>query len=90
MFLFEYMIFFNHPRKRVLRNIRLSNLENVLQINLVNKCFIKKETKPRTAFLKYLEVQMLKIYPLTTNHAGAYVGSICVSVCPKNSGYVSV
>ena len=34
MFLFEYMIFFNHPRKRVLCNIRLSNLENVLQINL--------------------------------------------------------
>ena len=33
--------------------------------------------------MEYLEAQILNISLLGANHAGAFLGLICVSVCPK-------
>ena len=44
---------------------------------------IKEQTGPGSAFLEHLEAQILKIFLFSANHAGAFVGSIYVHVCPK-------
>ena len=78
IFLFEYMNFY---KKRVFCVVGLSNLK------IFNKKKIKNRAK--SAFLEYLEAQILKISHLSTNHGGALVGLMCVHVCPKSSGYVA-
>ena len=41
------------------------------------------KTGPGSAFLQYVKAQILKIFPLTTNHGGAFNST------QKNSGYVT-
>ena len=45
---------------------------------------ILEQAEQGSAFLEYLEAQILKIYPLDPNHGDTFGGSMCVPVCPKN------
>ena len=53
------------------------------------KCFTNKSKnrQPGSAFLEYLEAEILKISPHVVNHVGVFVGSVCVLACPKNSKF---
>ena len=51
-------------------------MENVLQKNL-------RKAESGSAFLEYLEAQILKIYSFGANHGNAIVGSMFAPVCPK-------
>ena len=78
---FFYLSIWIFTKKRVFCVVGLSNLK------IFNKKKIKNRAK--SAFLEYLEAQILKISHLSTNHGGALVGLMCVHVCPKSSGYVA-
>ena len=47
---------------------------------------ILEQTEPGNPFLEYLKKQTFEISPLGTYNSGAFVGLMCVPVCPKNSG----
>ena len=47
-------------------------------------------TEPGSEVLEYLEVEILKAFPLHANHGAAFVGLMCGLVCTKNSEYVNV
>ena len=66
----------NHPRGRVFGNVNLSNLENVLQGNVL-------QAGPGSAFLEHLEAQIWKIYLVDANHGGTFVGLMYLLVCPR-------
>ena len=42
---------------------------------------IYEQTEPGGLFSEYLEAQTLKISPLSTNHGGAFLSSMCILVC---------
>ena len=44
---------------------------------------IQEKTESGKAFLQYLETQILKNSTLAASHGSAFVGSMCVLVCPK-------
>ena len=67
----------NCPQRRVLRNVKLSNLENVLQRNL------RTDRARECIFRTSGGAQILKTYPVDVNHGGVVVGSMYVMVCPK-------
>ena len=63
-------------------NVTLSNLENVLQENL-------RAGRVASAFLEDLEAQILKSFPLSAIHGGAFESSmyvILVMPCECNQG----
>ena len=82
-FIWIYKLFKNHPRKRVFRNVSLSNLENVLQRNL------RTDRASKCIFRVSGGTQILEIYPFGSNHGGTLMGSMFVPASPKNSRYVA-
>ena len=46
---------------------------------------IYEQIEPGSLFLDYLVAQISKISPLSANHGGAFMGSLCVMVCPKKN-----
>ena len=58
------------------RNVNLSNLKNILQ---------RTDLARYRAFLGHLEAQILKTFPLSINHGGAFVGSMYALFCPKKN-----
>ena len=51
---------------------------------------IEEQSELGSAFLEYQQAEILKIFLLGTNDGAAFVGAMCVVVCPKkNSRYVT-
>ena len=68
--------FKNHSQRRVFSDVNFSNLEKLLQR-------IYEQTEPGNAFSEHLEAEILKMFPLATNHGGAFKGSMYMLVCSK-------
>ena len=75
--------FLNHPRKRVFRNVNLSNLENVLQRNL-------RTGKARELFFRVSEGTSFENFSVwRANHSSAFVDSMLYRSSQKSSGDVT-
>ena len=77
-----YEFFRNRPQKVLFRNVNLSNLKNILEKKITDRA-------AECIFRASGIWQILKIFPLSASHGGAFVGLMYVSICPKNSGYVT-
>ena len=76
MWIYEFLK--NYPRRGVFCNINLkySNLENHLERHL-------RTDRTGECILEHLEAQIWKIFSLSDNHGGAFVGLMYVPICPK-------
>ena len=63
-------------------DVNLSNLVNVLQRNL-------KTDRPGEFIFRASGGTNFEFFSLSANHGGAFVGSMYVPICQKNSGYVT-
>ena len=69
--LFEYMIFENDPQRKVFHNVNLSNLENVLQRNLI------------TNWVRECTFRIVRGTNFENLPARPRICSMYVPVCPK-------